>query len=185
MIDPEKQLSKSSQSSHVIISEFPSIFERFKEKSFVLLWRGSKDGFNARQFHQRCDGHRNTLTIIEDIRGNIFGGFTPIAWKSRSRSPYEIADESLQSFIFTFRNPQHTQPIIFPLRADKFKQAIFSRDSFGPRFGVSDILISSDCDSQKCQTRDFGHTYDVNFNVQLTKFGYFIVKEIEIFEIQD
>jgi hypothetical protein len=75
--------------------------------------------------------------------------------------------------------------MIFRLRADRFQQAIFCRDSSGPRFGVSDILVSSDCDSQKCQTRDFGHTYETDGSVQLTRYGYFIVEEIEIFEIKD
>jgi hypothetical protein len=32
---------------------FPLIFEDFKEQKFTLLWRGSRDGFKARQFHCR------------------------------------------------------------------------------------------------------------------------------------
>jgi hypothetical protein len=31
----------------VIISDFPEIFEEFKEKKFTLLWRGSGNGFGA------------------------------------------------------------------------------------------------------------------------------------------
>jgi chromosome segregation ATPase len=42
-IDIERQLSKSShiEMRSMIVSEFPSIFDEFREKSFVLLWRGS------------------------------------------------------------------------------------------------------------------------------------------------
>jgi hypothetical protein len=42
---------------------------------FSELWRGSCDGFNAKEFHRRCDGHANTLTVILDTEGTIFGGF--------------------------------------------------------------------------------------------------------------
>jgi hypothetical protein len=40
------------------------------------------DAFRANQFHRRCDGHANTLTVILDTKGNIFGGFTPVEWES-------------------------------------------------------------------------------------------------------
>jgi hypothetical protein len=57
----------------VIISDFPKIFAEFRGKQFPLLLRGGRDGFGARDFHDRCDGHANTLTLIEDTDGNIFG----------------------------------------------------------------------------------------------------------------
>jgi hypothetical protein len=49
-----------------MVSEFPPLFAEFGEKPFRLLWRGSRDGFRANPFHGRCDGHANTLTLIED-----------------------------------------------------------------------------------------------------------------------
>jgi hypothetical protein len=42
-----------------IISDFPAIFAEFQGKRFSLLWRGSRDGFGALEFHGRCDGHVN------------------------------------------------------------------------------------------------------------------------------
>jgi hypothetical protein len=60
-----------------IISDFPEIFAEFREKRFSLLWRGSRDSFKEKDFHRRCDGHANTLTVILDTEGNSFGGFTP------------------------------------------------------------------------------------------------------------
>jgi hypothetical protein len=53
---------------------------------FELLWRGTRDGFSASEFHRRCDGRGNTVTIVEAIGGSIFGGFTPIAWTSNSNN---------------------------------------------------------------------------------------------------
>jgi hypothetical protein len=61
-----------------IISDFPEIFAKFKEKEISLLWRGSCDGFGSKELHRRCDGHSNTLTVILDREGSIFGGLTPV-----------------------------------------------------------------------------------------------------------
>jgi outer membrane murein-binding lipoprotein Lpp len=61
-----------------IVGYFPPLFEEFRMKCFNLLWRGSRDGFTAKEFHRRCDGRTNTLTLILDTDGNVFGGFTPV-----------------------------------------------------------------------------------------------------------
>src|SRR5262245_59210240 len=47
-----------------------------------LLYRGSRDGFEAGRFHDVCDGHSHTLTIVESEFGCVFGGYTPIAWRN-------------------------------------------------------------------------------------------------------
>jgi hypothetical protein len=49
-----------------VISSFSPLFDEFRRKRFVLLWRGSSDGFGAEDFHGRSDGHANTLTLILD-----------------------------------------------------------------------------------------------------------------------
>jgi hypothetical protein len=41
------------------------------------LWCGSRDDFRALDFHGCCDGHANTLTLIENAKGNIFEALTP------------------------------------------------------------------------------------------------------------
>jgi hypothetical protein len=30
-----------------------------------LLYRGTRDGFGSRDFHSKCDGHKNTLTVCK------------------------------------------------------------------------------------------------------------------------
>jgi hypothetical protein len=59
----------------LIVADFPALFAEFRWKPFTLLWRGSSDGFRARHFHCRCDGHALTPTLIQATQGNIFGGF--------------------------------------------------------------------------------------------------------------
>jgi hypothetical protein len=42
------------------------------QKQFRLLWRDSRDGFSARNFHGCCDSHANTLALIKDCMENTF-----------------------------------------------------------------------------------------------------------------
>jgi hypothetical protein len=62
----------------LIVSEFAPLFEELRAKGVNLLWRGSRDGFTAREFHRHCDRRANTLILIADTDGNVFGGFTPV-----------------------------------------------------------------------------------------------------------
>jgi hypothetical protein len=63
-------------------SSFPPLFDEFRRKRFVLLWRGSRERFGARGFHRRCDGHAKALTLIFDTVGDVLGGFTPLQGQS-------------------------------------------------------------------------------------------------------
>ena len=47
-----------------------------------LLFRASRDGFAALAFHSKCDNKGPTVTVVKS-GGNIFGGFTGNAWKSK------------------------------------------------------------------------------------------------------
>jgi hypothetical protein len=91
------------------VFEIPPLLEEFRAKRFNLLWRGSRDGFTAQEFHRCCDGRANTLTLIADTKGNVFGGFTPVKWESGQKGKWK-GDDSLRSFLFTLRNP-HGVPV--------------------------------------------------------------------------
>jgi hypothetical protein len=170
-----------------IISDFPSPFGQFWEKRSVLLWRGSRDGFDARDFHSRCDGHANTITHILDTNGNIFGGFTPVEWESCS-GKYKC-DNTLTSFLFTLKNPHNTPAMTFALEPERKEYAIDTDSSYCPIFGSGrDLLVSSQCNTNtSSRTSSFGSTYTNNSGVANDKLftgsSHFKVKEIEVFEI--
>jgi hypothetical protein len=169
-----------------IISNFPEIFTEFRRKHFELLWRGSRDGFEAKEFHRRCDGHANTVTVILDTNGNIFGGFTPVEWESRTSVPFPKQDESQNTFIFTLKNP-HNIPARKFLMIDKRTWAIYSESRYGPSFSY-DMLVSNDCNANTQSHIRLGcHSYindtGLDGNIVLTGSHHFQVKEIEVFEI--
>jgi hypothetical protein len=176
----------------VIVPDFPAIFEEFREKKFTLLWRGSRNGFGVRDFHRRCDGHANTLTVILDTQGNIFGGFTPVEWESRkwhgkypSDEYSHKADPSLKSFLFTLKNPHNVPARRFALKTEKKDQAIKCVTGCGPDFG--DIGIFDRWCGALGYTVHFGvhYTNDTGLDGMtfFTGSGNFDVKEIEVFEI--
>jgi uncharacterized coiled-coil protein SlyX len=169
----------------LIVADFPALFAEFRGKSFKLLWRGSRDGFGALDFHGRCDGHKNTLTLIQDTEGNIFGGFTPVKWELRTGWK---ADPSLKSFLFTLKNPHNFPGAKFALKAKEKDQAIICDSSCGPHF--CDIGVSGNCNQNTDSYADyFGHSYanDTGLDGQtfFTGSREFTVKEIEMFEIAD
>jgi hypothetical protein len=178
----------------LIVSQFPALFAEFRGKRFTLLWRGSRDGFGADDFHDRCDGHANTLTFIEDTAGNIFGGFTTVKWESPS--PWKSilgddgtrADPSLKSFLFTLRNPGKFPARKFGLKANMKGEAIYCDSSLGPNF--YDISVRDNCNAD---TGSSASSFGCRYANDTGLFGFtfftgsedFIVKEIEVFEITD
>ena len=54
---------------------------------YVLLYRASRDGWSASNFHSFCDNKGPTVTVIKS--GNyIFGGYTEQPWQSSSKWPF-------------------------------------------------------------------------------------------------
>jgi hypothetical protein len=170
----------------LIVPEFPALFSEFAGKRFPLLWRGSRDGFFAKDFHDRCDRHANTLTLIEDTKGNIFGGFTPVEWESADK--YK-ADPSLKTFIFTLKNPHNFPAKKFALKAEKKSKAICCCCASGPSF--RDIAVANCCNANYGSWADFGvnmcyvNDTGVDGGTFFTGSRFFTVKEIEVFEIAD
>jgi hypothetical protein len=170
----------------LIVADFPALFAEFRGKRFTLLWRGSRDGFGARDFHGRCDGHANTLTFIEDTEGNIFGGFTPVEWESAYKRK---ADPSLKSFLFTLKNPHNFLARKFALKAEKKDEAISCYPSWGPHFFDIGARDNCNCNAIIGSFTALGSHYandtGLDGEIVFTGSGYFQVKEIEVFEITD
>ena len=46
---------------------------------WLLCYRASVHGWEARTFHSRCDGKRDTVTIIKSGK-YVFGGYVDVPW---------------------------------------------------------------------------------------------------------
>jgi DNA repair exonuclease SbcCD ATPase subunit len=76
------QFDSKILSQHQII-DLIKLCEFNSDDNWALLYRGSRDGFGAEDFHLKCDNKSPTLTIIKaQESGYIFGGYTEAAWDS-------------------------------------------------------------------------------------------------------
>jgi hypothetical protein len=165
-----------------IVSSLPSIFRFFGDKQFRLLYRGSRDGFERSAFHGRCDGHSDTMTLILSDNDNIFDGYTPLTWSSANQW---LSDSSLRSFIFTIKNPHGLSPMIFSQK--KSDCAVLAASSYGPLFGSADLRVWDNSQTSQSCYSNVGNTYNndtgLSGEVVLTGAKYFVLKEIEVFEL--
>ena len=90
---------------------------------FKLIFRGSRDGFTNKKFHEICDNQPRTVTIIKVKDSNeILGGYNPIEWKSSS-NVYNHFAVTEKSFIFSFKDKENINNYILS-RVKNKKQAI-------------------------------------------------------------
>ena len=98
-----------------------------------LIYRGTRDGSNV--FHNKCDNKGETITLIKNEKGNIFGGYASISWTNPSNDTYYSAPES---FIFTLSNIYNTEPYKFPSKNDQ--KEVYHDSRYGPCFGYGTDL---------------------------------------------
>ncbi len=99
-----------------------------------LLYRGTCDGFESRDFHSKCDGHSNTLTILKAKQGKfIFGGYTTVTWELSTNGKFK---SDANAFLFSLTNNDN-KPIKMNVDPDEHHRAIYNDSSCSPSFGGS------------------------------------------------
>jgi hypothetical protein len=168
----------------LIVSSLPPLLAGFRRKQFVLLWRGGQDGFGASDFHGRCDRHANTPTVMLDMDGNVFGGFTPIQWESGWKYKW---DDILKNCPFMLKNPHTILARKFVLMAEKKQYAFYCYFSCDPDF--NDMIFSDDRDANISNFTSVGDVQTNNTGLDDKKVfrgsEHFQVREIQVFEITD
>ncbi len=77
-----------------------------------MIYKGSKDGFKASDFHSKCDDKSNTLVIVKSSNGNIFGGNTEQSWLNTDPISVRIDKNDPKAFIFSLINKEHVHQIM-------------------------------------------------------------------------
>ena len=107
-----------------------SLSKMFNFKKETLLYRATRDGFNAAAFHNKCNGRRNTVTLIKTDSNDVFGGFTSAAWNS---SYTYIADA--KAFVFSLRRNGTSNNEKFMIKPSNSNTALIGNPKHGPIFG--------------------------------------------------
>lgn len=124
--------------------------------NLTLLYRGTRDGFSAKSFHEKCDSNMGTLTIIKSDHGNIFGGFTTNSWTSEKA--LWLKDPA--AFIFSLINKEKNT---FKALVKNDSFATLSSTIWGPEFGSQpqDIRIDFDThNNDSWSSSFFGNSYE-------------------------
>ena len=104
----------------------------------VLLYRASRDGWDASDFHGMCNGKGATVTVVKSSGGYIFGGYTDVAW-SGGGGRYRSSSESFQ---FSLKDDEGIGPVKMPIISDETTDAVYHSSNCGPAFGTYDMVIS-------------------------------------------
>ena len=64
-----------------------------RPKGLKLLFRASEHNFDPKEFHSKCDGIPDTLTIIRTSFDKTIAGFTHYKWES-PESGYKSVNDS-------------------------------------------------------------------------------------------
>jgi hypothetical protein len=100
------------------------------DNKWSLLYRGTRDGFGAKDFHTKCDGKSSTLTIIKAISSDfIFGGYTEEKWQSLGGDKSDP-----NAFIFSLINKENET---CKMNVSDPNKAIYCDSRYGPIFGGS------------------------------------------------
>jgi hypothetical protein len=154
----ESQSNMNSFKSQILtderqMSELIDLCEFSPNDKWSLLYRGTRDGFGAKDFHSKCDGHSNTLTIFKAKESKfVFGGFTTVSW---DKSGYFKPDSN--AFLFSLTNKDN-QPVKMKIKPNQHVWAICCDSSSGPIFG-DDIVIENNSNTTMDSSSYLGFIY--------------------------
>ena len=153
--------------------------------SLSLLWRATRDGFKAKDFHRLCNDKPNTLLIIKSTTGYIFGGYASLAWSSSGGSKSDS-----NAFLFTFCNPAN-MPLKLNIKKEEEEWAVYHDSEWGPTFG-SDLFVSGEPNTNN-KSRYSPKHYDEPNGQKNVNGGIFVLggstanfqtAEIEVFQVR-
>ena len=140
---------------------------------FMILYIASKDGDKAKIFHQKCNGHKMTLVLVETTKGVRFGGFTTQSWDGN-------CIKKLDNNAFVFNLNKHR---IYDIVKNEY--AIGGYPKFGPVFFGCQIRIYDNFFTKGGTTCHKSLNYKTKEDYEMNNGEQcFIVKEIEVYGIE-
>ena len=160
------------------------IYEWSGFKKMELLFRGTRDGMTAKDFHNKCDNQGPTISLFKNEKGHIFGGYASISWTCN-----EGNKSAPSSFLFSLTNMYNKQPTKFPSKIER--KEVFHSSTNGPWFGESgndlcayqNLSQSAYSNFPICFEDVIGKGYSIFTSIE--KNNFFNIQEIEIFKLSN
>ncbi|CAG8444534.1 2545_t:CDS:2 [Scutellospora calospora] len=137
-----------------------------------LIFRGSRDGFKASDFYNKCKDIVDTIIVLKAQKtGEILGGYNPLNWKEIKRRKYKETDAS---FIFSLGTNDQLNSTLSRIKIrDK---AICCKKNFGPSFGFLDLYMSR-------KNEKFWGCFKANYEKSIKIEGSeFLIEDYEVFQ---
>lgn len=161
------------------------------DQKWDLLYRATRDGFKAADFHAKCDGKSKTLVIVKAASENVFGGYTECTW---DRS--EKAKKGCRDYIFSYRNMLNMNNKLKIKKFHGLYDSIVCSAKYGPVFGnlldddSFDFAIAGCSNTNEFSFSNLGHSFKhpyfkpntVSARSFLAGSRNFKVLEIEVFQ---
>jgi hypothetical protein len=101
-----------------------------QDQRWTLIYKASRDGFDANAFHTHCNNKGPTITIVQSNTGYLFGGYTAVAWTSDGNYKNDTT-----AFLFTLTNPHNIPSTKYPINPGNAGNAVYHHSGYGPTFG--------------------------------------------------
>ena len=138
-----------------------------------LLYRGSRDGFEPRIFHSKCDNIKGTMILIENDKKIKFGGFTKESWDGEHKAK---KDEDAFCFSISLKKIYKVKQNEDAIRCDPKYGPVFLNDIFG--FRNNDLEVGEAYVISNCHYSGIESDFEINgFEKKIN------VTELEVFQI--
>ena len=155
-------------------SEYKYIKQFLGEKQDLstMIYKSSRDGDSAKDFHDLVDKKGATISFIKNCNGERFGGYTSVSWDCSIKG--YIKDEN--AFVFSLDRLKK-----FSIINPDF--AIFNNPSYNVTFGEPfDIYIPNNFGGIFGTTSK--NSFNLDHNRSLTKTTQFLTADVETFLIK-
>lgn len=144
-----------------------------------LLYRGSRDGFTAQQFHALCDNKGRTVTMCRSKQHHICGAYSDVAFDSSGQFK-----QSNAAFLFKLGVNQSLSVSRHSVQAPH--QAVYCVAHIGPTFGIggNDLWVALNHGASTVWSAlGPGYGYQANGLTTLVETGstYAPLQELEVF----
>ena len=186
LLKEESQIGFKADASNILSSpnkfKFITNYIKIKQPSFnfneiKLLYRGSIQGDRTKTCHQFCDNKQDILIFIKTEKGNIFGGYSKIGFKTSNKATYLMDNDC---FLFSVNYEK-----IFPCIENKCHISHIS-DVCGLCFTGSlcffDNFMTSNDNCIYKTIQQFFNRLDDPFEMNGGK-KEFIIKELEVYQL--
>eukprot|EP00980_Cylindrotheca_fusiformis_P024246 scaffold11680_cov142-Cylindrotheca_fusiformis.AAC.4 len=124
--------SPSSLDPPLHILENSNIDPNKQNVDLQCVYKASRDGWSALDFHNACDGRGSGLVVVLTNSGKKFGGYNPLGWQSS-----DDYGTSNAAFLWFEKGGKGVKCPILP----GGNAAVFDFATGGPQFGSSDLII--------------------------------------------